>query len=90
MSRAIILLWTQTDRDTAIKWIKKAPLGCIVEFRENKRTNTQNAKFWAMLTDVAKQGHIRGRRYNTDQWKVMFLHLWAARRYSCRNSMAQP
>jgi hypothetical protein len=73
MSRAILLLWTQTDRDKAVEWIKKAPLGCIVEFRENKRTVAQNAKLWSMLTDVSRQVLHAGKRYPADTWKVLFM-----------------
>jgi hypothetical protein len=33
-----------------------------------------------MLTDVAVQGRINGRRFNTEQWKLMFLHAYAEER----------
>jgi hypothetical protein len=33
-----------------------------------------------MLTDCAVQGRIDGRRYNTEQWKLMFLHAYAEER----------
>lgn len=29
---------------------------------------------WAMLTDIARQCTLNGRRWSTDQWKVIFLH----------------
>lgn len=33
-----------------------------------------------MLTDCAVQGRINGRRFNTEQWKMMFLHAYAEER----------
>jgi hypothetical protein len=33
-----------------------------------------------MLTDCAVQGRIDGRRYNTEQYKIMFLHAYAEER----------
>jgi hypothetical protein len=33
-----------------------------------------------MLTDVAVQGRINDRRFNTEQWKLMFIHAYAEER----------
>jgi hypothetical protein len=33
-----------------------------------------------MLTDCAVQGRIDGRRFNTEQWKTIFLHAYAEER----------
>ena len=40
---------------------------------ENKRTLEQNAKMWAMLTEIAIQGELRGQRWAPDQWKAIFM-----------------
>ena len=74
MSRALIILNTAADRQRAASWAMKAPWGCRIEFKESKRTTDQNAKMWAMLTDVATQATHHGKHYTPDQWKVLFMH----------------
>lgn len=39
-----------------------APVNTRVEFKEAKRTTDQNARMWAMLTDVAQQLPWHGQR----------------------------
>jgi hypothetical protein len=80
MSRALIILNGNAERERAISWIKKAPPGVRVEFKAAKRTLDQNSKFYAMLTDVAGQGRINDRRFTVDQWKTMFLTAYAEER----------
>jgi hypothetical protein len=80
MSRAILTLDSTAKREQAIDWIRKAPPLSRVEFKGPARSLDQNSRFWAMLTDVAVQGRIEGRRYNTEQWKLMFLHAYAEER----------
>lgn len=77
MSRAIVTLNSKTERERAVMWVGKAPTGSRVEFKGPRRNCDQNAKFWAMLSDVATQHRINGRRYSTDDFKVMFLTAYA-------------
>jgi hypothetical protein len=74
MSRAVVAINSIADRDLARDWINRAPPGTRVEFKGAKRSVEQNDRMWAMLTDVATQKTHAGRRYTTDQWKVLFLH----------------
>lgn len=74
MSRALIVLNGSTDRLRAVSWIEKAPPGTRVEFKAAKRSQVQNDRMWAMLTDVARQKTHAGQKYSPDQWKVLFLH----------------
>lgn len=74
MSRALLILHGQRDRKTAADWAFKAPPGTRVEFKAPKRTLEQNARMWAMLTDVSRQVEHCGRRYTPDEWKILFLH----------------
>ena len=74
MSRALLILGSPFDRERAINWIRKAPPRTRVEFKAEKRTLDQNARMWAMLTDVSVQKQHAGRRYTPDQWKVLFMH----------------
>jgi hypothetical protein len=80
MTRASVTLDSTTRREQAIDWIRRAKTGSRVEFKGPARSVDQNSRFWAMLTDVAVQGRIEGRRYNTEQWKLMFLHAYAEER----------
>lgn len=73
MSRATLRLANAQVRARAHHWINTAPDGTIVEFREAQRTSDQNAKMWAMLTDVARQHEHFGQRYEPDAWKILFL-----------------
>ncbi len=74
MSRAVIVIRGETDRARVISWARQAPAGMRVEFKETKRSLPQNARMWAMLTDVACQTVHLGRKYTPDQWKVLFMH----------------
>ena len=61
-------------RDRAVHWCMSAPPGTRVDFKAPKRSLDQNAKMWAMLSEVAQQATHMGRRYSADQWKILFLH----------------
>jgi hypothetical protein len=41
----------------------------VVEIKPETRTLAQNARLWAMLTDVAKQVDWYGRKLNAEEWK---------------------
>jgi len=74
MSRAFLVLTSEAVRARAAHWVAKLPHGTRVEFKEPKRTLDQNARMWAMLTDIATQKEHCGQRYPTEVWKVVFLH----------------
>ncbi len=73
MSRALVLIASDSDRDKAIAWIRKAPWNTRVEFKAPKRTLPQNDRFWAMLTDVATQVTHHGIKLTPDDWKLVFM-----------------
>lgn len=73
MSKALLILANDTIKARAIRWISRAPAGTRLEFSEPRRTTDQNAKLWAMLTDVARQHEHFGQRYEPDAWKILFL-----------------
>lgn len=74
MTRALITIRGNDDRERAARWAMEMPSGGRVEFKAVKRSIPQNDRMWAMLTDVATQKEHCGRRYTPDQWKVLFLH----------------
>lgn len=73
MSRATLILGRPTVREKAAHWCRSAPPGTRVEFKEAKRTTPQNARMWAMLTDVAQQLPWHGIKLAPDDWKLVFL-----------------
>ena len=73
MSRALIILHRQSDRDRAASWVRQAPWGTRITFQEARRTTDQNARMWAMLTEVARQVKWHGQRLSADDWKLVFL-----------------
>lgn len=73
MSRALVILNRASDRERVQAWASKAPWGTRVTFQEAKRTTDQNARMWAMLTEVARQVKWHGQRLSADDWKLVFL-----------------
>ena len=73
MSRHLITLHTNPDRERAMHYVSKAPPGTRVEFKAAKRTLPQNDRMWAMLTDIAAQVPWGGKKRTPNQWKKLFL-----------------
>ena len=44
----------------------------VVEVRAETRSLEQNARLWAMLTDISKQVEWYGHRLTPDEWKDVF------------------
>lgn len=67
-----IILRGQDQRSLAKNMIDAAPVNAVVNIREARRSLDQNAKLWAMLSDVS---HARpdGRRHTPDVWKALFM-----------------
>lgn len=51
--------------------VKGLDVGMWVEIRKPKRTNEQNAKMWALLSEVAEQVEWYGQKLTPDDWKVI-------------------
>jgi len=73
VSRALIILNRASDRERVQAWAAKAPWGTRVTFQEAKRTTDQNARMWAMLTEVARQVEWDGLKLSADDWKLIFM-----------------
>lgn len=69
---ATIVLNTGADRDKAIRWCSQIRDGTRVTFKAPRRSNDQNAKLWAMLTDVSQQVEWYGRKLSPTDWKCVF------------------
>lgn len=74
MTRATLVLVSPEIRQRAAHWAAKLPEGTRVDFKAPQRSLPQNARLWAMLTDVASQKEHAGRKYTADQWKILFMH----------------
>jgi hypothetical protein len=73
MSRYLITVHNDTDRQRAAKWAMAAKEGMRITYKEAKRTDDQNSKFWAMLSEVAAQVPWHGIKLSTDDWRFIFL-----------------
>jgi hypothetical protein len=74
VSRALLVLTSKAIRERAIDWIRRTPAGTRVEFKAPQRSLEQNSKLWACLSDIAVQKTHAGRKYTTEQWKILFMH----------------
>lgn len=73
MSRALVTIRSDVDRQRVARWAMQAPYGTRCEFKETKRSIPQNDRMWAMLTDVAQQVPWHGLKLTPDDWKLIFL-----------------
>lgn len=71
MSRKIFNLVHPLARANAVEEVKNAPDGYRVEVRAQTRTTPQNARMWAMLTDLAEQVEWHGQFLTAENWKDM-------------------
>lgn len=61
-------------RVMAHRWVDIAPHGAVLNIHEANRTNEQNAKLWAMLSDISRAKPL-GRDLTTEAWKCLFMDL---------------
>ena len=67
-------------RAMAHRWVDIAPQGAVLNIREATRTVEQNAKLWAMLSDVSR-AKPQGRVLPPEIWKCLFM---ASLGHQCR------
>jgi hypothetical protein len=68
-----IILASQAQRDLAKRLIAAAPERGVVKISEPKRNADQNARMWAMLSDVSR-AKPEGRMWPPETWKAAFMH----------------
>lgn len=68
-----VILASQRQRDLAKALVDKAPQGAVVNIKEAGRTSDQNAKLWAMLSDISR-AKPEGRCHTPDVWKALFMN----------------
>ena len=74
MSKRTFILRDEAIRRRCQEAIWDAPEGHKVTLAEQTRTSDQNAKFHAMVSDIAKSGHVwLGKPRDAAQWKVLLV-----------------
>lgn len=68
-----VILDSRYRRELAHRLIDAAPVGAVMTVAPPKRTVPQNARFYAMLTDVSK-AKPGGRNLTPDVWKAVFMN----------------
>lgn len=58
-------------RDNAVEAVRNAPDGWIVQVKPPKRSHAQNARLWALLTDLSDQVDWYGQKLSKEDWKDM-------------------
>lgn len=69
MSRAFVLIKSDTERNRIATWARSVPVGTTVEFRAPRRSSDQNALMWSLLTQISKQVDWYGQKLTPDDWK---------------------
>lgn len=70
--RGALRIIRANNRDAIAQEIRGLPLGYELVIRQPKRSLDQNAKLWAMLSDIAKAAP-EGRHWSTEVWKCAFM-----------------
>lgn len=71
MSRWTLPLISEAARDKARKWLARAPLGFVVEFRQPTRSLESNNLMWSRLSDLSEQVTWHGERLSPPDWKTL-------------------
>jgi len=74
MNGQTVRLVGDRQRAFAHQLIDKAPADAVVNVREATRSTEQNAKMWAMLSDIARAKPM-GRVLKSEGWKALFMDM---------------
>ena len=72
MSGQTIILEGSGSRSTAHHLIDCAPAGSVLNVKAPKRTLDQNAKLWAVLSDISRAQPL-GRKHVPETWKALMM-----------------
>lgn len=73
MSKRMFVVGAHPEaRRRAVEAVMEAPDGYSVTISEPTRNTAQNARMWAMLTDVSRQVEWYGNRLTPEDWKHLF------------------
>jgi hypothetical protein len=68
-----VILRGRSQRDFAKALIDRAPADAVVTVKLAARTSDQNAKMWAMLSDISR-AKPAGRVATPETWKALSMH----------------
>ena len=68
-----IRLVSALNRERAKRLIDRAPDRALVNIRPETRSNEQNARMWAMLSEISR-AKPEGRELTPEVWKSIFMH----------------
>jgi len=69
-----VILDSRYRRDQAHRLIDVAPVGAVMTIAFARRSNDQNDKMWALLSDISR-AKPEGRMWPPETWKAAFMHL---------------
>lgn len=72
MTGQTVILYSTAQRQFAKRLIDIAPAEAVVNVREATRNTDQNARMWAMLSDVSR-ARPEGRCHTPDVWKALMM-----------------
>lgn len=72
MAGQTVILRGQSQREFAKLLIDRAPVGAVLNVRAATRSSDQNAKLWAMLSDISR-AKPQGRCHTPEVWKCLFM-----------------
>ena len=73
MDKQTFILISDKVRENAAKAVRDALPGWRIKVEPPLRSDPQNDKMWAMLSDVAR-AKPEGRNWTKDTWKAAFMH----------------
>jgi hypothetical protein len=68
-----IIIRSQSQREFAKTMIDRAPENAVVTIKEATRSLDQNARLWAMISDVSR-AKPEGRMHTPEVWKCLFMN----------------
>lgn len=69
MNRTTFVLAHPAARENALRAVREAPEGLVVQIRPKTRSLEQNALMWPLLEDLAQQVNWYGQRLTKEEWK---------------------
>lgn len=69
MSREVVQIRNDDDRQKVSRWAQGVPVGTTVEFRAPRRSSDQNALMWSLLSQISKQVDWYGQKLSSEDWK---------------------
>lgn len=72
MTRALLVLHSDKQRQQALKWVAGVPAMTRIEFKAPRRSLEQNNLMWARLTEISQAVLWHGEKLSPEDWKDVF------------------